>query len=286
MDLPRGLKPLLCLLFLISYAPFSGAETTSKDSTGAVAELVSISEKRLEEQQNQPQAKVPVNVIRRAFWNNEHASLVKRAEKTSARVMFFGDSITKLMDAEQHDILIKLFKEYNPEAFGIMGDTTVDLLWRLNHGELGGNPELVVILIGSNDVFRNVNNRSIYENIGYIVDTVRARKPDSKVLLLGVLPRAVERTPADKQSIEKASQVNRLLKKLADGKKVWFMDIGKKFLNNDGTVNHALMPDYIHPNGTGYEIFFESIKPHVARLLRNKLSGLAPSTSGHSSPGI
>ena len=60
--------------------------------------------------------------------------------------------------------------------------------------------------------------------------------------------------------------VNRILATYDDGKKVTFMDIGPKFLQPDGTISAEIMPDFLHPNARGYQIWADAIQPVISRF--------------------
>ena len=58
------------------------------------------------------------------------------------------------------------------------------------------------------------------------------------------------------------------MKGFADDKKVFFLDIGAKFLEADGTLPKSIMPDLLHPNAQGYQIWSDSIEAKVKELLK------------------
>ena len=63
------------------------------------------------------------------------------------------------------------------------------------------------------------------------------------------------------------SNSDRLIKMQADGKKVVWLDINAKFLDANGVLPKAIMPDFLHPQADGYKIWAEAIEPEVKRLL-------------------
>ena len=58
------------------------------------------------------------------------------------------------------------------------------------------------------------------------------------------------------------------MKGFADDKKVFFLDIGAKFLEADGTLSKTIMPDLLHPNEKGYQIWTDAIEAKVKELLK------------------
>ena len=76
-----------------------------------------------------------------------------------------------------------------------------------------------------------------------------------------------EATLAQREKNAKASEI---ASKLADDKTIFYMDIGKHFMEPDGTIPQLLMPDLLHPNANGYAIWAAAIEPKVAELLGEK----------------
>ena len=88
--------------------------------------------------------------------------------------------------------------------------------------------------------------------------------PAAKILLLGIFPRA---NPGD--ALRKTVlDVNPIIAKLHDGKNVFYLDIGAKFLDADGMLPPDIMADKLHPNEKGYEIWAEAVKEPLAELTK------------------
>ena len=99
-----------------------------------------------------------------------------------------------------------------------------------------------------------------------MVKSLRARLPQTKVLILGIFPRG---SRPDGQR-EKNARASALAARSADGELVHYLDIGAKFLTEDGTLTADLMPDFLHLSPLGYGIWAESIEPVVAELMGEK----------------
>ena len=92
------------------------------------------------------------------------------------------------------------------------------------------------------------------------------RCPGTKILLLGIFPRNwVDDKPAEMETIKK---VNDIIAKFDDGKTVKYLDIGPKFLGPDGNVSADIMPDFLHPNEKGYQIWAEAMEPTLASMMK------------------
>jgi lysophospholipase L1-like esterase len=149
--------------------------------------------------------------------------------------------------------------------FGIAGDTTQGVLWRMQNGELEGfSAKLIVLMLGTNNINRN-SNADIAQGDRAIIDAFRKRQPGAKVLLLGVFPRGAAADNPFRASIK---EINEHLKALADNSKVFYMDIGDKFLAPDGALPVEVMPDGLHPNTQGYKIWADAIIGRVKELMQ------------------
>lgn len=193
-----------------------------------------------------------------------------RLIKTSGtQLVFIGDSITDSWRADpQREIFEDYFGKYRPYNIGISADETQHVLWRIQHGEIDGlSPKLVVLMIGTNNL-ANANRmspRETADGVAAVVAAIRSKLPASKILLLGIFPRA---NRADDPLRVAVNATNRLIAPLQDGRTVFYRDIGSSFLGTDGALSGEIMPDYLHPNAKGYQIWADAIKAEVDRLTR------------------
>ena len=217
-------------------------------------------------------------VSRDSNWVKRHEGFVEIAKQGGVDVLFLGDSITDFWRREDpkaggKKIWDANFASLRAANFGISGDRTQHVLWRLQNGELDGlKPKVVVLMIGTNNTgFErdNVTPRNTpteaAEGVTAIVKHLRGKLPQAKILLLAVFPRA--ETP-DSPLRKQVTEINAMIAKLDDKKNVHFLDIGGKFLAADGTLPKEIMPDFLHPGEKGYEIWAEAIKGPLATMLR------------------
>jgi lysophospholipase L1-like esterase len=203
-------------------------------------------------------------VPRTGGWMKRHEAMNARVEKGEVDLVFIGDSITQDWEGRGKGVWQKFYGDRNTVNLGIGGDRTQHVIWRLDNGNLKGiSPKLAVIMIGTNNSGSNTPEQ-IAEGVTVIVDQLKEKTPKTKILLLAVFPRGA--TPEDKrrQVNEKA---NAIFSKLADGQHVFYLDIGKGFLQDDGTLTREIMPDLLHLSENGYTIWAESIEPMVAKLM-------------------
>jgi lysophospholipase L1-like esterase len=197
--------------------------------------------------------------------DNRHKTFVEIAKGAPIELLFVGDSITDGWRNGGQPIWDQNWAQYKPANFGIGGDTTQGVLWRMQNGELDGyKARLIVLMLGTNNINRNPNDE-IVDGDRLIVEEFKKRQPQAKVLVLGIFPRAVKADDPYRASIK---DINSKLAKLADNKQVFFMDFGEKFLAPDGTLTPEIMPDALHPNLKGYKIWAEAMAPRVKQLIK------------------
>lgn len=206
-----------------------------------------------------------------------HQRYVERARQGGIDVLFIGDSITQYWtDADPGrgglEVWRREFAPLRAANFGVNGERTQHILWRLQNGEGEGySPKAVVLLVGTNNTGKERGGSGprntvaeIVEGVTTIVDELRARFPDAGILVLGLLPR----WPAGSAYRAQIDEVNVALGRRLEGRlRVRFLQCGERFLRPDGEVNEALMPDKIHPNPAGYEILAEAIRAPLHEML-------------------
>jgi lysophospholipase L1-like esterase len=149
---------------------------------------------------------------------------------------------------------------------GVGGDRTQHVLWRFEHGQLDGvKAKVAVVLIGTNNSNHDDNSEAdILAGVTAIVEQIRQRQPDTKILLLGIFPRG--KTFSAQRG--KILQVNQALSRLDDGKNIFNVDFGAQLIENDGSISPSMMRDALHPGEAGYRIWANAIEPKLKELLR------------------
>jgi beta-glucosidase len=194
-------------------------------------------------------------------WMEMHRRFLDRARQGKVDLLFLGDSITQGWN--DNAVWKRFYGPRNAANFGIGGDRTQHVLWRIQNGELEGiEPKVVVLMIGTNNASSGTPDE-IAQGVTAIVEELRHRLPQAKILLLGVFPR--DEKPTARR--DKLASVNAKIAKLDDGSHVKFLDIGKSFLNEDGTISPEIMPDYLHLSHKGYRIWAEAMEPTLWSML-------------------
>jgi lysophospholipase L1-like esterase len=203
------------------------------------------------------------------WWQARQKSFNERAAKGNVDLLLIGDSITHGWEGnEGKELWQKYYAPRNAVNLGIGGDRTQHVLWRLDNGNIEGiKPKLAVLMIGTNNSNGNDNTaEEIGAGIKAIVEKLRTKLPETKVLILAIFPRGEK--PNSQR--EKNAAASKIAAEAADNKNVFFLDIGPKFLTDDGTLNKDIMPDLLHLSPKGYEIWATSIEPTVVDLMGEK----------------
>jgi lysophospholipase L1-like esterase len=198
----------------------------------------------------------------------KHLANLEVAKRGDAELLFMGDSITDFWRNPEGNyagkpVLDKYFGQWKVANYGIAGDTTQGVLFRLRDGEGQGiRPRAIMLMIGTNNTARN-SAAEIAEGVGAIVLELRRDFPQARILLLGIFPRSRPNDPVRATIAE----VNRAIAKLHDGEHVHYLDIGQGFLDADGTIPADVMSDGLHPTTKGYEIWAQAVREPLSRLL-------------------
>ncbi len=203
------------------------------------------------------------------WWPARHTEKVALSKMGGVELAFLGDSITHNWEKAGAATWEKFYAQRKAANYGFGGDSTQHVLWRIEHGEFDGiAPKAIVLMIGTNNARHgDFTPVQIADGIRAILGRLTQKCPGSKVLLLAVFPRGAT---ADDAMRRKCGEVNALLPALADGKRVHFLDINSSFLRSDGTLAKDIMPDLLHPNAKGYELWAEAMEPKLRQLLGGK----------------
>ncbi len=193
------------------------------------------------------------------------------AVKGDAGIVFLGDSITQGWEGAGKAVWAERYAPRSAVNFGIGGDRTQHVLYRVENGNLEGlakpeegtPPRLVVLMIGTNNMGSD-SAGAIAEGIGAVVKAVRAKLPETPVLLLGVFPRGEQ---AEDPVRSKIADVNSRIALLADGQRTVYLDIGEKFVGAGGVISKEVMPDFLHLSARGYELWAEAMEPTLKKML-------------------
>ncbi len=201
-----------------------------------------------------------------AAWMQFHEANVRRVKEGDIEVVFLGDSITQGWTSVGREAWEKNFAPLKAVNFGLGGDKTSNILWRLNHGTLDGiKPRVVVLMVGLNNLWSGESSgEAIVDGIRANVEKIKSKAPDAKILVLGVLPIGPDPAGLDRA---RAAYINRLASGIGDGAGVRFVDVSEKFVSGKGGLTEGLYAaDSVHLTAKGYEVLAKEVLPWVTEL--------------------
>lgn len=205
-----------------------------------------------------------------------HAQLLEKAATGRIDVYFEGDSITRRWGATDYPELLANWKQnffgWNAANFGWGGDTTQNILWRLNNGELDGvSPKVIVLLAGTNNVGNTVppagdedRTADITRGLQAILRVLQTKAPSATIIVMGIFPRNDNMVV-----MPTINKINRNLARLADGRRIRYLNINRKLADRDGRLFDGMMNarDELHPTLKGYQVWADALKPIFTKLL-------------------
>ena len=198
-------------------------------------------------------------------WQKRETDLeaqIATTDLSRVRVLFLGDSLTEGWEPILWDHFYAHRSAFN---FGDRGDSTQSLLWRLARIPLGKalRPQLIVLLIGTNNLWPGVNPVDVATGVAAVVRTIRTRAPQSHILLVGLLPRGAQ---PDDPFRAQVLMVNKLLAQCASAM-VIFADPGRMLVDGTGKLTKDFSFDQLHLTWLGYAILGAGLEPYVRQAL-------------------
>ena len=201
------------------------------------------------------------------FFRNSHQRNLADVSP-DIELLLMGDSITDFWRNEEgafagNPLLDEYFGQWNIANFGIAGDTTQGVLYRLQNGEGEGfSPRAIMLMIGTNNTGRN-SAAEIAEGVGAVVLDLQTRFTEAEILLLGIFPRGAPGDPA-RATI---ASINESISQLDDMDRVHYLDISDVFLDAAGSIPTSVMSDALHPSTEGYRLWAEAVQEPLTELM-------------------
>ncbi|XP_048115952.1 platelet-activating factor acetylhydrolase IB subunit gamma isoform X1 [Alosa alosa] len=194
-------------------------------------------------------------------WMCMHNRFVSDSKGKEPDVLFVGDSLVQLL--HEFEIWRKLFSPLHALNFGIGGDATQHVLWRLGNGELDHiSPKVVVLWVGTNN--HGNSPHQICDGIMEIVKLINQKLPHAHTLVLGLLPRGKNPNPLR----ERNAEVNELVQaEVAALPHASFLNVDPGFVHSDGTIWHQDLYDYLHLTPPAYQKVCEPLHDRIKALL-------------------
>ncbi|MBN3300489.1 PA1B2 acetylhydrolase, partial [Amia calva] len=191
----------------------------------------------------------------------QHNRFVSDSKDKEPEVLFVGDSLIQLM--HQFEVWRELFSPLHALNFGIGGDATQHVLWRLSNGELDHiNPRVVVLWVGTNN--HGDTPDQIAGGICAIVHLITNKLPRAHVLILGLLPRGKLPNPLRVRN----AQVNALVQAaLPSLPRASYLDVDPGLVHSDGTISPQDLYDYLHLTPLTYRSVCQPLHRAITALL-------------------
>lgn len=208
-------------------------------------------------------------------WYTEFEEINRLGSTQKPQVVLLGNSITQGWGGEGRtvwspakEVWDSKLKPLNAANFGISGDRTQHVLWRVMNGNFDScRPSVVVLEIGVNN-FPYHTASEIAQGIESIVKALQKKVPGVKILLYGPLPTGKDKVDANRQ---KYKEIHSIIRGLENGKTVFYRNLDKVFIQPDGSLTEGLMsPDAIHLAPGGYAAWAEDMSPVITKMVQNK----------------
>lgn len=173
-------------------------------------------------------------------------------------VLFLGDSLI------EHGPWAHALPEYRTVNQGAGGDTALGVHSRLRHAltvpDLGGGPDAVVLMIGTNDLTLKVPVPEIADGVGAILADLATRATEAHLVVNSVPPRTARMRG-------KLRALNEAVRAVTAEQGGDFVDLWPVLADEDGRLRADLTPDKLHLNDAGYEAWISVLRPALrARL--------------------
>ena len=227
-------------------------------------------------------AATPISRTDLSWWRTRHEAKLRELAQAKPELIFLGDSIIQDWEhagpPEWDDfapVWQRFYGDRHAVNLGFKGDTTSSLLWRIRNGEVAGiAPKAAVVLIGANNLGRlHWSAEDTVAGIDIIISELHQRLPNTKILLLGVLP-----SERSAWITETTGLINQMLaNKYKDARSASFLDLTALFMRN-GVLNRALFLDSnltppdpsLHPSAHGQAQMAKAMEPVLANILGDR----------------
>lgn len=192
------------------------------------------------------------------FIMEHHNNRIRQFEQEpmkTGQIIFLGNSITEGGNWHQ------LFPNHDVVNRGIGGDIAHGILRRMDE-IIQRKPSKLFLLIGINDIGKDIPEAVIADNIGKIISRLKKESPKTEIIVQSILPVNSE-YPKFPQHYDKQFRVlmtNQLIYKVCKDQEVRFVNLFPYFLDDRQRLKSELTGDGLHLNAEGYKLWVEILK--------------------------
>ncbi|XP_062594996.1 platelet-activating factor acetylhydrolase IB subunit alpha2-like [Saccostrea cucullata] len=196
-------------------------------------------------------------------WMSQHNRFITEGREREPEVLFVGDSLIQRL--AQTNVWESMFEPLHCLNFGIGGDQTQNILWRLMNGELDTlEAKVVVVLAGTNNYSNTAEE--VTDGIMEIVNVIQNKQNSTQIIVMGLPPRGEK----PNKLREKNAEINfNLSQKIENMPNVSFLNVeASMFVRENGLISHTDMYDYLHLTNAGYQKLCEPLLEEIQNLLQ------------------
>lgn len=189
---------------------------------------------------------------------------IKPAEelKKKENIVFLGDSITEIYPIN------KIYGDLPIIKSGVSGYKTEDILKRMDSMVYRYNPTKVILLIGTNDISKDISEENLnktQKNIEKIINGIKKNRKNAKIYIESIYPvnRNMKIEMVSERTNEAIKQLNKKIKKYCKEDNITYINMYDELLDSDGNFDSELTYDGLHPSSLGYAKITRILLPYI-----------------------
>ena len=195
------------------------------------------------------------------WWVDLHKKFLESTKNhgKDINIVFYGASIMQFWGSTGKKVWDQHYANLHAVDYGISGDRTENLVYRIGSGEVANlHPKVVVVIAGSNNLGSD-KVEDIAKGVKTIIDLLHSKLPNAKILHLAALPRTDHNSGIH--------QLNNLISKFNYGNWYKFLDMISHFEDAKGIRKDLYIADQLHLNEKGYQVWAQVMDPVLKQLL-------------------
>ncbi|MEG2809158.1 MAG: GDSL-type esterase/lipase family protein [Akkermansia sp.] len=208
-------------------------------------------------------------------WSPPRYAVIKKSLlENPCDILFVGDSITEQWEFVGKKVWDELFIPRRAVNFGVSGDRTESVLWRMQDTKLATTtpPKVCIVTIGTNNIGEWKGKQSAKEmvtGVKKIATELLNKFPKTRLIIMATFPYGPD--PKAEYRILGEQLDAEIAKIKLPRTKV--LNINKHFLNTDGTFKEGIFKDKVHLTEKGYQVWADQILPIIDKVLDTKKGG-------------